>query len=290
MDASPTTSAARLAIALLKPSEARAIIGQGEEGLIKHLDGLEEEEQAKLEDLQHRLAERGVRLLLLGDEDYPDQLSSIKSPPPFLYYWGNLDLAKERGIGMCGSRNASDRGLEAARVCGEEVAKLGWHVVSGYAKGVDTETHLAALAAGAGTVIVLAEGILNFRRKRVFARVPFDEERVLVLSQFRPEQRWSVGGAMTRNGLISALGDALLVIEAGEGGGTLDAGTRALQAGQQVFTLQFSESATPVGNRRLLEQGARALSGRRALAKQLSDLHARPPARNQMPIPGALSA
>ena len=41
--------------------------------------------------------------------------------------------------------------LEAARACGEEVARRHWHVISGYAKGVDTETHLAALPYSSGT-------------------------------------------------------------------------------------------------------------------------------------------
>jgi DNA processing protein len=252
-------------------------------------------EQLPLHDLdqlttwKRELEERHMGMLTPGDDRFPEQLLELKSPPSYLFYWGNLGLLEERGVGMCGSRHVSGRGSEAARACGEEVASEGWHVVSGYAKGVDTETHLAALDAGAGTVIVLAEGILNFRRKRVFDEVPFDSERVLVLSQFPPNQRWSVGGAMTRNGLIAALGEALVVVEAGEKGGTLNAGMQGLDLQKPVFALQFSDE-TPPGNQRLLDAGAQAVKTRRALKELLKELASRPAVKLQMALPVAAEA
>jgi DNA processing protein len=279
----------RLAVAKLKPSEAKAIIATGGSAMQQQLERLSDTEQAELADLQTRLTDRGVGLIFQGDKDYPDRLIESSSPPPFLFFWGNIELLKERGIGMCGSRHVSERGLDAARLCGELVARSSWHVVSGYAKGVDTETHHAALRAGAGTVIVLAEGILNFRRKRALSDVPFDDERVLALSQFPPTQPWTIGGAMTRNGLIGALGEALVVVEAGEKGGTLDAGSRALRAGQRVFALQFSDD-TPPGNQLLISQGAQVVKTPHELAEVISQLRARPPARAQMPLPGSLQS
>lgn len=233
---------------------------------------------------QQELSSREMGLLLPEDNRFPEKLLDLKSPPSYLFYWGNLDLLEERGVGMCGSRNVSERGLEAARACGEEVAGEGWHVVSGYAKGVDTETHLAALDAGAGTVIVLAEGIFNFRRKKVFDTVPFDAERVLVLSQFPPTQKWTAGGAMTRNGLIVSLGEALVVVEAGAKGGTLNAGMQGLDLSRPVFALQFSDE-TPAGNQRLLEAGAEAIHSRGALKERLRSLATRPASRPQMTLP-----
>jgi len=244
------------------------------------------QDQNELTAWRGELEDRNMGMLVPGDDRFPDQLLELKNPPSYLFYWGNLGLLEERGVGMCGSRNVSGRGLEAARACGEEVAGEGWHVVSGYAKGVDTETHLAALNAGAGTVIVLAEGILNFRRKRVFDSVPFDADRVLVLSQFPPSQKWSAGGAMTRNGLIAALGEALVVVEAGAKGGTLNAGMHGLNLRRPVFALQFSDE-TPAGNQRLLDAGAQAVKTRRALKERLRALASRPAVKLQMALPVA---
>jgi DNA processing protein len=50
-----------------------------------------------------------------------------------------------------------------------------------------------------------------------------------VVSQFSPTQPWTTGGAMTRNSVVIGLGLALVVVEAGETGGTLAAGKRAFE-------------------------------------------------------------
>lgn len=259
--------------------DARRVVAGGNHALLEHWEHLPQDARADVEALHHRLQDNGIGLLLLHDDAYPARLKDLSSPPLYLFFWGNLQLLDEPGIGMCGSRGATERGLDAARACGEEAASRGWNVISGYAKGVDTETHLAALREGAGTVIVLAEGVLNFRRKRAFDNVPFGPERVLVLSQFSPRQRWSAGAAMTRNSVIVCLGSALLVVEAGEKGGTLNAGEQALSMERNVLALDFSD-ATPPGNRVLLNAGARAVRSRGELKTFLDSLHASP-AREQ---------
>lgn len=228
------------------------------------------------EDAHVQAAERlnagGVDVMVVGDDCYPARLARTKTPPPVLFIWGNPALLTANGIGMCGSRNVSDRGLEAARVCGTEVADHGLVVISGYARGVDTETHLAALKSGGRTVIVLAEGIDGFRRKRTFENVPFDESHVAVVSQFPPSQKWSIGAAMTRNKVIAGLGHALVVIEAGANGGTLDAGLRALELGRPVLALEFATQDTPAGNEILFARGALRIRGRHHLSRILSEV------------------
>lgn len=223
-----------------------------------------------------RLSGADVDVVALGDDRYPVALGQMKSAPPILFTWGNTALFSAPGVGMCGSRHASERGLEAARICGLEVADHGLAVISGYAKGVDTETHLAALSSGGRTVIVLAEGINGFRRKRAFNNVDFDQEHVLVVSQFAPAQRWNVGAAMTRNGIITGLGRALVVVEAGETGGTLNAGLQALDMGRPVLALDFSTQETPSGNQKLFERGALPIRGRQHLGRVLDAVRTTP--------------
>lgn len=223
----------------------------------------------------------GVDVLALGDDGYPERLATIPAAPPLLYVWGNSSLLRSPSVGMCGSRDVSERGLQAARACGEAVARQGLTVISGYAKGVDTETHLAALRQGGSTVIVLAEGIIHFRHKKVFGSEGLDPERTVVVSQFPPTQPWNVGAAMTRNAVIAGLGQALVVIEAGETGGTLNAGLQAIRMGRTVFALNFAD-AVPSGNRILFEKGAKPVRTPRELYEAVAAIDA---AVRQMSLP-----
>lgn len=253
----------------------------GVEGLSELRPLVSADQRAQLEQLASALETRGVDVCLLGDDLYPKNLASTSSAPAVLYWLGNKSLFTAPSIGMCGSRNCSDQGLRAATACGEEVAAHGLAIVSGYAKGVDSQTHLAALRNDGCTIIVLAEGIDHFRVKRMFHDTGLPLDRVLIVSQFSPSQRWTVGGAMTRNGVIAGLARALVVIEAGESGGTLNAGMQALAMGRQVVALEFTSSETPAGNRKLLEQGASSIRTRKELGKVLDglkDVVACPPA------------
>lgn len=143
-------------------------------------------------------------------------------------------------------------------------------LVSGYARGVDMVTHVGALAEGGTTVIVLPEGIERFRvRHGEFAEV-WDPSRAVVVSQFSPNQPWNAGAAMARNAVISGLSRALVVIEAGDTGGTLAAGLHALERGQPVLVLHLD--GEPAGNRILMGKGAIPVRNRQELAARLTDL------------------
>lgn len=218
------------------------------------LSGLGRSDHDRLTAEAEALHARGVAAALLGSDEYPERLSQTRGAPPYLFYLGKQDLMTAPGVGMCGSRNASPEGLRAAAAGGEVASSQGLTVVSGYARGVDMTAHVSALASGGSTVIVLPEGIDAFRiKKGPFAEV-WDPERVLVLSQFAPTRPWSAGAAMMRNGVIIGISRALIVVEAGEKGGTLAAGTKALELNRRVITLEFSQ--TPPGNAVLLQQGA----------------------------------
>lgn len=217
----------------------------------------------------NRLAERGVSATLLGSSEYPNLLGEMRGAPPVLFYQGKAELMRSPATGVCGSRKATDEGLRAAASCGEIAAQRGLVVISGYARGVDMTTHTSTLAAGGATIIVLPEGIDNFRVKRgAFADV-WDPQRTLVVSQFSPTRPWSAGGAMTRNGVIIGLSLALVVVEAGEKGGTLAAGIKALDLNRKVITLQFA--AIPRGNALLLQRGAVAARNRVELSRRLAE-------------------
>lgn len=217
-----------------------------------------------------RLADEGVGALLLGETDYPKMLADSRTAPPVLFMRGSQQVLHASGIGACGSRNASDESLRAARACSDVVVGHGLNLVSGYARGVDMVAHVGALAHGGATVIVLPEGIERFRVRRGDLADVWDPSRAAVVSQFAPNQAWNAGAAMARNAVITGLSRALLVVEAGATGGTLAAGLHALERGKPVLVLEL-ESA-PAGNQMLLDRGAIPVRSREELASRLADL------------------
>lgn len=228
---------------------------QGPVSLGMELASMEPAQRDALEIQADQLAQRGVRAMFWTDDEYPGNLVVRGRPAaPVLMYLGDVNLLHRPGLGMCGSRAVTELGTRAAAACGEAVSHHDMVVISGYAKGVDTETHLAALRTGGSTVIVLAEGFDHFRVKKTF-QVDYDPRRAIVVSQFAPAQPWRAHAAMARNAIIFGLGLGLVVIEAGEKGGTLAAGEGALRIGRPVFVLDFGEE-TPPGNRKLLASGA----------------------------------
>jgi DNA processing protein len=128
-------------------------------------DQLDGEHRDSADGEAHALATAGVAAVLLGGDGYPVMLADLRQAPPTLFYRGNRELLGMAAFGICGSRDATKKGLTAARACGEEITRHGLVVVSGYARGVDTEAHVAALDAGGRTVMVLPEGITRFKAK-----------------------------------------------------------------------------------------------------------------------------
>lgn len=202
------------------------------------------------------LEEAGVRAWLLGDSDYPAGPALLKSPPPVLFGMGNAELLSRRSIGVCGSRAASNASLQAAGALGRTIAGHGDVLVAGNAQGVDAEAQGAALEAAGAVISVLPEGVTHFRLRTGSTDAEPGQDQLLVLSPFPPRMPWSVGGAMSRNELIVALSVALVVVEAGQRGGTLAAGDAALKQGRPVIALEYGDEM-PAGNALLIRRGAR---------------------------------
>jgi len=251
--------------------------------LSQHYGSLDAADACDVDRDAQRLAERGVRAVLLTDRAYPAVLRDSSVAPPVLFYRGPVDLLSAPGVGICGSREASAGGLHATRSCGAAVVETGLTVISGYARGVDTEAHLAAIEANGRTVAVLPEGIDHFRVKRGEMARHWDDSRVTVVSPFAPSQPWRAGTAMARNEIIVRLGRALAVVEAGERGGTLNAGLRALDIGRPVLTLESGDQPSP-GNSALIQRGAIPVHRREDLLETLASLPARTEPDLQLPL------
>jgi DNA processing protein len=242
------------------------------------------EASGKLDALIDELSARRVAVWSLADDEYPEVLRRrlANAAPPLLMLRGNPDLLHLPAVGFCGSRAASEKGLQVAADCADQLARAGFVITSGYAAGVDMATHIAALRAGGATTLVLAEGIAAFRTRKDLVEVG-DEERLCVVSEFPAHAAWSAGNAMQRNHTIVGLSRAMILIEARATGGSIAAGRVALDVGVPLFTPEYAgmpEEAT--GNRELLRVGARSLlrngrTGRANLDVVIEAAHDAPP-------------
>jgi len=196
------------------------------------------------------------------DSIYPRRLLTIlkTKAPKTLYLQGNTDLLELDGIGFSGSRKSSQKGIDIVRDCAEQVANAGITVVAGNAAGIDFEAHYHALSANGTTILVLPEGINHFRIKRALSQV-WDWERTLVISQFNPDDVWKGYRAMARNQVIVGLSKVMIVVEAGEKGGTINAGMETIKHNVPLYVAEYEDmSVVARGNKKLLEMGGKRLA------------------------------
>src|SRR5687768_2403868 len=93
-------------------------------------------------------------LLPADDPRFPASLLAISDCPSELYYCGSLDAFDAPAVAIIGSRAASAVALEMASRLSADLSRLGVVVVSGLARGVDSEAHRGALEEGR-TIAVL---------------------------------------------------------------------------------------------------------------------------------------
>jgi len=208
-----------------------------------------------------RLDDLGVDIVTISDEDYPILLRHVNNPPPIIYLYGRIQKQDERSIAILGSRNATEKGFQIAQGFGKRLAEQGYTIVSGYAKGIDTESHLGALEGNVRTIMVLSTGMMHFKlRDAGFESFEFLKQNGTVISEMYPTESWTVGAAMARNRLVVGLSKAVLVVECGLKSGTMNAAHVAQQMNRPLFVLQYQEVGEHVlGNEQLLKSGAIAV-------------------------------
>lgn len=199
----------------------------------------------------------GVHVLYPDSPDVPGRLLATTEHWHCLMLLGDPSLFEASPIiGMVGSRHATAEGLQFAHDLAAEIGRRGIPTLSGMAQGIDRGSHLGSFSESAPTIGVLPMGILRFLREN--RRWPGlsatrDDGSLLLVSGAPPNQIWSVAEAMRRNFWIASWCDALVVVEAGEKGGTWKTASSAARLGRPLWVATgFSEEGTGVGNRALL--------------------------------------
>ena len=151
--------------------------------------------------------------------------------PAHLYVCGDLSGLSAPTIAIVGTRSPTPHGLHVARHFARTLSAAGICIISGLALGIDTAAHLGALDAGAPTIGVLAGGHNHLYPP---ANRPLAQrictEGGGILSLFAPDEQAYPSRFLLRNGVITALADAVLIVEAPARSGALNTASWAADA------------------------------------------------------------
>lgn len=202
----------------------------------------------------------GILSVNRDDPEYPYNLRKLEGMPLVLYYMGDLCILGERklpAVAIVGSRQPTIYGLTVTREITRELADRGICIISGLARGIDSEAHEATLKSGGRTVAVLAGGLDSVyppENKDLFERI---RRTGLVISEMPPGQQALRQYFPARNRILSGLSDAVAIMEAGEFSGTLHTASFAAAQGRDVFVVPGTIYAQQSrGNLRLIQDGA----------------------------------
>lgn len=184
--------------------------------------------------------EASHHILTFEDNDYPELLKQIASPPPLLFIKGNPFVLSMPQIAIVGSRGASVSGKETAAQFAFELALQKVGITSGLALGIDGAAHKGALAAKGVSIGVLGTGIERVypRQHRLLAK-QLEDEGALV-SEFWPQAQARPDFFPRRNRIISGLSLGVLVVESSEKSGSLITARYALEQNREVFAVPGS--------------------------------------------------
>lgn len=182
----------------------------------------------------------GLTYVTWSDPDYPAPLKAIEDAPPLLLVKGNPAVLRKPALAVVGARNASVNGRKLAGMLAGDVARAGWSIISGMARGIDGAAHEAVLAAGGVTVAVLAGGadvIYPPEHAKLHARIA---ETGAVISEVAPGTEPTAAGFPRRNRIISGASRGVLVVEATLKSGSLITARLAGEQGRDVFAVPGS--------------------------------------------------
>lgn len=232
-------------------------------GIYKNTVNLFIETRKKLEPETYakNISDSGIKWITLFDNNYPKLLSQIYDPPLVLYYKGNPEVLSGKSIAVVGTRKITGYGRVITEQFTKGLVDSGLTIVSGLARGIDSQAHLTAVAEGGRTVAVLGGGLDNIfppENRGLAAKIASGFGAVI--SEFPPNYPSLPGNFPARNRIISGLSLAVVVIEAAEDSGSLITARLALEQGREVFAVPGPVTSTlSKGPIDLIKEGARAV-------------------------------
>lgn len=204
-----------------------------------------------------QLPRLNTRYVHYWQEDYPVQLKALYDAPAGLYVRGVGSLEGDF-LAVVGTRQPTTYGRDQTRRLCQELVAAGLGIVSGFARGIDTAAHKAALETEGSTIAVLGCGVdvvYPMENRKLYHELL---EKGLAVSEYPPGTSPDGHHFPQRNRIISGLSLGTLVVEAGKGSGALITAYHTLDQDREVFALPGRvDSAKSAGCHELIQKGAK---------------------------------
>lgn len=202
------------------------------------------------------MVKRNTRFITQKDSEYPAMLQEIYDPPIGLY-WQGAYLLDRPCIAIVGTRRATLYGRSVAKKFASELARLGFCVVSGMARGTDTAAHEGALEAGGKTIAVFGCGldiIYPPENLDIYKQIVAEGAAV---SEFPFGRRADRQTFPMRNRVVSGMCQGVVVIESDAAGGSMITARFAGEQGRALMAIPGRiDQASSKGCHQLIREGA----------------------------------
>ena len=235
--------------------------------------------------------QRGVGIVRHGTEEYPGLLAQIADPPAVLFVRGGFLPCDALSIAIVGSRHATAYGRKVAWQLAGGLARAGYTVVSGLARGIDAAAHRGALDAGGRTLAVLGSGVLAVYPPEHGDLATEITSRGAVASEVPPLAEPSRGAFPQRNRIVSGLSLGTIVVQGAETSGAMITARIAGEQGREVFAVPGPiDCRMSRGCHRLIRDGARLVESIDDVLEELGPLFesATTPSGREIRVPAEL--
>jgi predicted Rossmann fold nucleotide-binding protein DprA/Smf involved in DNA uptake len=203
------------------------------------------------------LEKRGIWMLTIMDEDYPERLKNIigETAPPVLFGAGDQTLLSYCGLAVAGAAYMDSGSLSFVEALSSQCAKEGISIVSETSRNDDSTAMNMFLGKGCAVVGVLADSLEKHISNRDVRGFILDS-LLTVISPFHPRAVRSIANAARQKTLAYALAENAMVVTCrSKNDGTWAGASEAIRLSLCTVHVR-DDSATTAGNRALMELGA----------------------------------
>ena len=180
-------------------------------------------EEVDLEEVERVVANLRCKTVTVLDKDYPKSLRWAIRYPFVLFYMGNLSLLDDfsRTFTVVGAREASEYSLRKTSEICDQLAREGYVIISGLARGIDTAALEAANRYGKA-VAILGNGLDYYYPYENMGLQKSIAKNGLLISEYPlgiPPEGFHF---LHRNRIVAAVGNVTLAMECKLHSGTMN--------------------------------------------------------------------